>query len=345
MKVVFRVDASSTIGSGHLSRCLTLAREIARGDADVAFACRAPTEHTIRWIAREGYPVIEVKGPEEALATAGVVAGADVVVLDGYTFGADVRASIRKVGSVLCVVDDIASESIVADVVLNGNLFGDRLRYDRASRTLLGPSYALVREEFREAREARERSGPRSGPRTRRMLLSMGGADPAKATEAFLDALSERRDLAPLELKVVIGGANPRAAALVDQAGRLEGHTVDTLVDVAKMSELMTWCDVAVVAAGSTCLELACIGVPSVVVPVADNQEPVATAVETQRLMLNVGRMGPGAGHDLVACAEVLFADRTEAAAMAARQRATVDGRGAERASEALRTLVTARKV
>lgn len=341
MKAVFRVDASSTIGSGHLSRCLTLARAFATRGVDVAFATREPTDHTRGWIGREGHQLVEVAGASEADAARKAVGAAELVVVDGYTFGADIHEALRAPGRIVCVVDDTGSGSspIRADAVLNGNLFGESVAYPNAGTKLDGPSYALVRDEFREARE---RIATRAAEDRRRVLVTMGGADPAGATETFLVAL-EASAIESCELTVVVGGSNPRVAAIREAAARIARHRVDLRVDVARMSELMIDTDVAVVAAGSTCLELACIGVPAVVVSVADNQDPVAAEVARRGLMESVGRFGASSGPDLVARMDALLRDRVARSEAIQRQRANVDGLGAGRAADALLACVAAR--
>lgn len=342
MKAVFRVDASSTIGSGHLSRCLTLAGEIAHAGTEVVFATREPSDHTRRWIEREGHLLLELgagPGPDAARAAAH---GAELVVFDGYTFGRDIHEALREEGRTVCVVDDTGASPIHADVVLNGNLFGEAIEYPSAALKLLGPSYALVRDEFREARA---RIAARTAGDERRVLVTMGGADPAGATEAFLAALSSATASAiePCVLTVVVGGSNPRVDAIRAEAARVARHRIELRIDVTRMSDLMIETDVAVVAAGSTCLELACIGVPAVVTSVADNQDPVAAEVARRGLMESVGRFGPSSGAALVTQMDALLRDRAARDAAIQRQRATVDGLGAARAAKALIAHVTAR--
>lgn len=334
MRAVLRVDASSTIGSGHLSRCLTLGRALREAGLEVVVASREPTEHTKKWVDREGHDLVVIAGEERAASRA-AAAGASLVVVDGYGFGPDLHAALRETGRVVAVMDDTATSVVRGDVVLNGNFFAEELRYEGVPETLLGPSYALVREEFRAARAARE---ARIASDTRRILVSMGGADPAGATEAFLEAIEA---LGAADVRVVVGGANPRVDAIRDAAARITGPTIELLVDVAQMSEPMLWCDVAVVAAGSTCLELACLGVPAVVVSVADNQDPVAAAVGRRGLMRSVGRFGASSGRDLVREVESLIADAQARGTMIAKQRETIDGLGPDRAAAALRRLVS----
>src|SRR5689334_22459020 len=138
MNVVFRVDASSVIGSGHLSRCLTLARAFANAGDIVTFATRAPTEHTRKWVARAGHRIVEIEGASEVDASRAAVSGADLVVIDGYTFDAELHGALRAPKRVVCVVDDTATSPIGGDVVLNGNLFAEALDYGNID-TIVGP--------------------------------------------------------------------------------------------------------------------------------------------------------------------------------------------------------------
>jgi UDP-2,4-diacetamido-2,4,6-trideoxy-beta-L-altropyranose hydrolase len=340
MKAVLRVDASAAIGLGHLSRCLTLARGLQRRGVEVDVAMRAPGERTRQWVEREGHRLVALAGDADEIgATLDAIRGADLVVIDGYTFGVDLHDAVLGAGARLCVLDDVGSAPLHADVVLNGNVFAEPLRYERARRCLLGPSYALVREEFvlararRIARNREERIG-----RAPRLLVTMGGADPTSATEAFLRGLGESPTPSRIEIRIVVGGANPRADTIAHAAAQIREHDVAVSVAAENMAELMEWSDVTLAAAGSTCLELSCVGVASVVVAVADNQIPVANEVARRKMMTSLGRQADVAGPELFAAALRLLGDEHAGARaeMEATQRAVIDGLGQERVAAAL---------
>jgi UDP-2,4-diacetamido-2,4,6-trideoxy-beta-L-altropyranose hydrolase len=307
----------------------------------VAFAMRDPPAAARAWVIREGHRVILIEGDEIA-ASRDAADGAALVVVDGYDFDASWHEALRRPDRRVCVVDDLAGAPVRGDAVLNGNLFGEKLDYDLrpGALRLLGPSYALVRDEFVTARAARaERPTVASGG-SPRLFVTMGGADAAGATELALEALER---LPACDVRLVVGGANPRLDAITDRASRLTRHSIEVLVDVRDMSEGMLWCDVALTAAGSTCLELACVGVAAVNVVVAENQVPVAAELATRGLMPCAGRV-PGVHPEAIASAiAALFGDAPRRAAVEREQRATVDGKGAERAAEALLALGSSR--
>lgn len=332
MRATFRVDASAAIGSGHLARCLTLASALARNGIQASFAAHDPSEHTRRWIVEAGHTIVAL--PDLELETALRAAeGASLVVVDGYTFGPDLHDALRRSDRIVVAVDDVGLP-VRADAVLNGNFFGEEIEYPGVRHRLQGPAFALVRAEFAEAHVQGLQRAP-VGDRPR-LLLTMGGADPARATELFMDALESVR---PCEVRVVVGGANPRVDTIRDLAARRKTHDVRVLVDVARMSEQMAWCDLAIAAAGSTCLELACLGTPAVVVAVADNQIPVAREVARRGLMVSLGELHTVRAASIVSEVERLLDDPAGRAAMVERQRHAVDGHGARRVAERLTTL------
>jgi hypothetical protein len=230
MRAVVRADASATVGSGHLARSLTLAASLAAHGFAVDFATRSPSEHTRRWIERAGHRVLVIDG-SEIPSTCGAAASAELVVVDGYAFGADLHAALRKPGRVVCVIDDLGDQPVAGDVVLNGNFFGERVAYDVQHR-LLGPGFALVRDEFLPARATRESGAAKAGERAGlppRILATMGGADPARATELFLETLTRIVDA---HVRIVVGGANPRADVIREVAARVPGHVRDVVSHV-----------------------------------------------------------------------------------------------------------------
>lgn len=343
MRALFRCDASAVVGSGHLSRCLTLARALQGEGFSVDVATRDPSDHTVDWIERERCRAVIISGStDDAAATRSAAEGADLVVIDGYTFGPAFQAALGRADRVVCVVDDLAIGPVRADVVLNGNLYGASLAYEveEGTELLCGPEYALVREEFVRAREERSR---RAATPTRRLLVTMGGADPTGETEKVITALHTSQGLADLTVTIVVGGANPRAEAIRTAVARaLLVQRAEVLVDVRAMGTLMAECDVAVTAAGGTCLELACVGVPAAVVVVADNQRCVAEALSARGLMDVVGQSAEVDPARIGEAIMRLFEDRDRSRAMETAQRACVDGRGSERVAARLARVVRA---
>ena len=174
MRVVFRADASVTIGTGHVMRCLTLAEALRKAGAEVAFVCRELDGNLAGLIEARGFDV-HVLPPlepptdpltwtaahwhEDAAQTASFLkTRADWLVVDHFALEHRWEKEMREHANRLMVIDDLADRVHDCDLLLDQNYLQEPARYDTLvpahCRKLLGPAYALLRDEFRRAREA-----------------------------------------------------------------------------------------------------------------------------------------------------------------------------------------------
>ena len=303
--LLIRADGGEKIGLGHLMRCRALAQAWEEAGGSVRFAS-------------EG---------ESAAQTAEIAASMDAewVVVDGYQFGAGYVDTLQQAGFRVLFVDDNGhADSYTAELVLNQNLHAsDALYSNRGQSTglLLGPHYALLRREFRLA--ARERNTP---PAARKLLITLGGSDPHNVTTKVLRAVA-LLDMPDLEPVVVAGAANRRNPAKLPFPARVEK-------DPPNMAELMAWADVAVSAAGSTCWELAFMGLPAIAIVCADNQQNVAESLHQAGSVESLGDQSMLSSSDIAAALRCLMRSQRMRRSMSERGRAIVDGHGATRVVE-----------
>jgi len=202
-------------------------------------------------------------------------------VLDGYHFDGVYQRQVKEAGNRLLVIDDMAHlKHYYADIVLNQNLHAEQLRYACELDTclLLGTRYVLLRREFLAWKE-RQREIPEVA---RRVLVTLGGGDPENNTLKVIQALREV-GIPGLEATVVIGASNPHASVL-EQAAKQSCIPIRMVRDTKNMPEIMAWADVAVSGGGSTAWELLFMGVPSLLLVVAENQRCIAEYVGNQGL-------------------------------------------------------------
>lgn len=326
--MLMRVDASAQIGMGHLMRCVALAQAFRRTGGNVAFALHAPPSAVRRMLDDRGFEAHEVGGA--AADFAALVAGRApaAVVLDGYHFDDDFQEIARREVRCSVMIDDLADrERYVTDIVVNGNVFAADLEYATRpeTRLLAGADYALLREEFvRFERPARTTDRPR-------VLFTFGGADPLGLSERILAVLA--RSAFAFDAIFLVGAACPRIEA-VTAAAKVDGVTL--LEQVADVPALLAGVDLAVAAAGSTCLELAFMGVPALLVTTSPNQVPVAAKLDSLQVAVDLGDASKLDDASLPDRIAALLADGPKRAAMAARGRALVDGRGAGRVTDAI---------
>jgi UDP-2,4-diacetamido-2,4,6-trideoxy-beta-L-altropyranose hydrolase len=324
-RVVFRCDGSSRIGLGHVVRCMAFAHAAAARGADVLFAMR-PDAIANDLPARAGLAVEVLReGTADDVASLLALAPPGAwVVLDGYelpaVLGAELRRQHRRV---LRIVDGPPCGE--AELFVNANLHAPRAK-DRSE--LHGPRFALLRPAFALTRPVRR---PQAGPLA--LLLVFGGSDVAALTPQVVAWIGQHaKALPPLLVTAVLG---PLATSIADTDRAAAASPVPTrvLVGPARIAEVMAEADLAITAAGGTVLELCALGVPSLVVTVADNQEGIAATIAARGAGLDLGGAGALTPAVVIAALARASAQRLELAAAA---RALVDGAGADRVVDAM---------
>jgi spore coat polysaccharide biosynthesis predicted glycosyltransferase SpsG/RimJ/RimL family protein N-acetyltransferase len=234
---------------------------------------------------------------------------------------------------VLFVDDNGHAGAYSADIVLNQNVHASRALYanrDPATRLLLGPRFAMLRREFRAWRDWKREIPPAA----RRVLVTMGGSDPDNVTGRVVQAILTEHDL---EATVVVGGSNPHLPELRASVGQ-HSESVRLIENVTNMPELMTWADMAVAGAGTTSLEMCFLGLPALLIVLADNQRLVAEELSRRGLAIYLREGAQTEASVLAGNFAELAASAQARRAMSERGREQVDGRGAERVVQSLRT-------
>jgi UDP-2,4-diacetamido-2,4,6-trideoxy-beta-L-altropyranose hydrolase len=345
--LIIRADATRAIGSGHVMRCLALAESWMCRGGEVTLSGVIEAD-ALRARAHEaGIRVVDTPcshpDPRDLdcttalIADTGAAAGTPLwVVLDGYHFDSAYQRALRLAGCRLLVVDDTHHlPSYHADLLLNQNLGAERIAYvaDPDTQLLLGSRYALLRGEF-EAQRPAERAAP---PIARRVLITMGGADPDNVTCRAINAL-DRANIPGIEATVLVGALNPHAAAL-SVAASSAGSRVTLVHDAPNLPSIMSRCDMAISGAGSTCWELACMGVPTITVVLAENQRGIAEALAAAGAAVNAGWFHTVEIDGLANHIADLAADPAHRARLSAVARSLIDRRGASRVVDVMMSL------
>lgn len=337
--LLLRADASPRMGTGHVMRCLALAQAWRDAGGGTCFAVAEGAGAVEGRLAPEGIAVRRIAaspgGADDAcqLLQAAVDLGAAWLVVDGYQFGAEYQRALKEAGARLLVIDDYGHAGHYhADSVLNQNLYADEGLYPRRdahTRLLLGPRYVLLRREFMKWRGWR-RDVPEVASK---VLVTLGGSDSGNVTLRTVAALQSPA-CEGLEAVVVVGPGNPHRAEV--EAAVKEPGRVRVRVNVTDMPELMAWADFALAAAGSTCWELALMGLPSLLVVSAENQVRVASSCATAGTARDLGWHQGQTADGLARSLQGMAADHAFRADAARRGPELIDGRGAERVVGAL---------
>jgi UDP-2,4-diacetamido-2,4,6-trideoxy-beta-L-altropyranose hydrolase len=300
MNAAFRADATSRIGTGHFMRCMTLAEELQRHGVQIRFVCRDLPQYLRELLADKGMELASLES-EVALSPAGDLAHShwlnssqvrdaqatkqalsgrawDWLIVDHYALDARWESAVRPSVRRIMAIDDIADRHHDCDVLLDQNFYtGTQERYAGKvplyCRQLLGPRYALLRDEFGESRK---QATPRSG-QVKRVLVFFGGMDADNYTGRAIEVLAGLVGNA-LQVDVVIGMQHPCREQIETLC---KAHGYQCHVQTKRMAELMAHADLAIGAGGSAMWERCCMGLPALTVCVADNQrQQIADAAE-----------------------------------------------------------------
>lgn len=291
------------IGSGHVMRCLALADGLAGRGAHCHFICREHPGHVMALIAKRGFGVtaLPAAGADDGESGAGHTAWlgcdwqtdahqtcailpsleSDWLVVDHYALDQRWERQVRFHCKKLMVIDDLADRPHCADLLLDQNLGRRHQDYDGLVApicdVLAGPDFALLRAEFSALREGS--IARRANPQLKHILVTMGGVDLANGTASVLAALAGCALARDCHITVVMGATAPWLDQVRECAASMPWPT-KVLVDIADMAGRMAVSDLAIGAGGSTSWERCCLGLPTLLVVVADNQRPGAIALQ-----------------------------------------------------------------
>lgn len=296
-------------------RCLTLAMFMRDRGWACEFACMDITGNLISYVSQAGFRVhrlnpqdssTEVKvisngstsmdyGAEDWIYDARQVKSIletnayEVVIVDHYKLSADWESAIRPGCLWIMAIDDLADRNHICDLLLDHN--AGRTPKDYAGkvsdscRLVIGPPYALLRSEFARARLTSKKAACRK--HGVHLLITVGGVDSSNIVSKILDALSTCSVPPFFKATVVLGVFTPWLEQVRDQA-KLMPFPVRLLSNVTNMAQLMTECDAAIGAGGVTALERCCVGLPTLIIPLAENQRPGTDALETEGCAMKV---------------------------------------------------------
>lgn len=350
MRVAIRVDASFEIGTGHFMRCLTLADALKQRGADIRFISRNLPEYLSAALASKGYEIRALDASSDN-ALIGALAHShwlstsqkadadsslealsdeewDWLIVDHYALDSTWESTLYQAVKRILVIDDIADREHNCDVLLDQNLYADmndryREKVPARSRLLLGPIYALMRDEFRYLHE---KTQPRSGV-VNRALIFFGGMDVNNCTSFAMEALFST-GVPIMCVDVVIGLQHPFKQQILNQTA-MYGYSCH--VQTNKMADLMAAADVAIGAGGSATWERCCLGLPALVLSLADNQVDISKGLHKFGGCKYIGEHKMMTMPILQAAIADMLSQRGQLAAISKAAYSLVDGLGANR--------------
>lgn len=292
-------------------RCLTLAQSLSKQGASCEFVCRAHHGHAAQKISGAGFhchllPLVEqpqyssdreyaswlgADWHTDAEQVENYIGDGDtgLLVIDHYGIEANWHLYFRQQGWLIMVIDDLADRHYDCDILLDQTYGREQTEYqpwlDRECKLLLGPVYALLRPEFQQYRSVslvrRER------PTLKKVLITFGGADRNNVTGAVLNALTPDCLPSDCQLTVIMNSQSEFLSDIQSQAKQLP-WLVSVKTDVSNMAELMSDSDLCIGAAGSTTWERCTLGLPTIQLAIADNQQQIQKVLAAENIVIAV---------------------------------------------------------
>ena len=299
--LLIRVDSGTEKGAGHIMRCLSIAKGL--NDIDISFICRVIPGNLCDFVEKNGFRVYRLPSNSNLEVndiltdiksdidnTVEIIKKNKItphwIVIDNYDLDHIWESAIRQYTKKIIVIDDLANRKHDCDVLIDQNLYSDmHTRYENLvpqnCLQLLGPKYALLRPEFKEARKKmRVREG-----KINSILISFGSGDPTNETLKAMDALRQFQN--SIKINVVIGRSNPNNELIKKICSTLPNVTYHYQTD--KMAELMVNADISIGAGGTSTWERCCLGLPSIVSILSEDQFELTKTLANEGYVISLG--------------------------------------------------------
>lgn len=361
MKIFFRTDASLEIGSGHVMRCLTLAEALKTNGAECHFICRDHDGHLILHIQSQGFTVHVLKGElslptaradlfhahwlgtsqeNDAQQSSVILRNHEIawLIVDHYALDSRWESFVRPYVDQIMVIDDLADRTHDCDLLLDQTFGRDEQDYKelapQSCRFLCGTKYSLLRPEFLKLRDYSLSRRFQHQFALKRLLINLGGVDKDNITSQILEMMKSFTFIDEFEITVVLGASCPWKNEVEAIAQDLPGKS-SVLVNVKNIASIMAESDLAIGAAGATAWERCCLGLPSIMLVIANNQHLVAqslSAVGAAVVIDDLSKVRLRLGRILFSFRE----DKDKLRLMSCRSSELVDGSGVQRVISAI---------
>ena len=361
--LIIRSDASIQIGTGHVIRCLTLADELRGRGAEVVCVCREFDGNLCDHIEEKGYSVhrlpvsdtstqniesnlkhaawlgadwqTDAEQVEEIIKSLGTIP--DWFVVDHYALDERWEEYLRPYVKKIMVIDDIADRLHDCDLLLDQNFYKNlENRYDGlvplGCKKFLGPKYALLRPEFREARKTLRKSDEH----VKRIMIFFGGSDSTNETTKALEAIRKLNRI-DIIVDVVVGVLNTHRKVIEKMTSDMSYCTCH--FNVEDMAALMIKADLTVGAGGITIWERCALALPSVIITVAENQTKTVSDMAESGYLLFLGRSEAVSVDSLYHALEIAIQSPWFLISFARKTLPLVDCKGAKRIAQELMPL------
>ncbi|AXT37685.1 UDP-2,4-diacetamido-2,4,6-trideoxy-beta-L-altropyranose hydrolase [Alteromonas sp. BL110] len=311
--VFIRADSAEHIGTGHVMRCLTLAKLLYDRGVSITFISKPHKGHCLDEVRGAGFKVIELpladsakyegswcphanwlgstelSDAEMSLTALQQVTLSErvIVIVDHFSLTSQWHNTVKEALSAkVVVIDGLADRALLCDVLIDPNLVLDAQtkwggKIPRCTRLIIGPQYFPLREEFTQVSPILRKS-------VKRIFVCFGGMDKDNATLFVCELLAKWNEKLddPVSVDVVIGKHHPHKQAIITFCGQ---QGIELHVQASNISSLMLRSDLAIGGGGTISWERCKMALPTVILTIAQNQVAQATSLEARGAVVYIG--------------------------------------------------------
>jgi len=290
-RALFRCDGSTQIGTGHIMRCLSLAEGLKKKDWQCNFVMKDYDARLADKIKEKGFElrlIPKESSLKEDLKLTRKYASqwkVSIILTDSYDLDREYLKGLKEGPFFFLSIDDSTQTHFYSHILLNQNIHATAREYqgkiELYTKLLLGPKYALLREDFASNRKAKGIS-----EKVQKVLVTMGGGDPYNQSLKVLRALDSMEGAFSI---TVLLGSSFLFQEEIEIFTRRTSKKIKIVQNTNQVARLMKESDLAISAAGCTVWELCCLGVPTILLILSENQEPIAQSLHKKGIMKNLG--------------------------------------------------------
>jgi UDP-2,4-diacetamido-2,4,6-trideoxy-beta-L-altropyranose hydrolase len=272
MITLFRLDASYTIGNGHLVRCMTLAKSLLKQQFTVVFICADISDSLVQLIVSDSIILEKIDSfKDELIDASNVIKVLDkypqgLMVVDHYKLNITWHQIISRNVHKIIVLDDLANRPLFCHLIINSGCFNKgayQMLIPDFCEKMLGPEFVILKSEYiyYQKKHCQEQ--------IKKVLIFMGGADSKNVTSKIIEAFSDRTFDA-INFDLVIGSSNLRKSEIEKLVAAKTNFTI--YQNRPHLADLMQSADIAIGAGGTSVWERICVGLPSSIITLEENQ-------------------------------------------------------------------------
>ena len=261
MKALIYANGSSIIGLGHIMRTLTLATELKKKGIYVEYIVDDSDDNAINLIEDNGFQIIRLENILDYLLFNKKLKY-DLAIIDYYNLDEHEVNQFYNIANKIIYIDDLAKfNKYNMDILINTSIEALNIEYMGCAKKLLGPKYALLRDEFKNLKYTLPKAT------VEKIMLTLGGGDENNITKDILDSLLDNYN--NLEYHIVLGNSYKYKDFMIEN---YKDEKVKFHINTNNMAKIMLDSDLAISAGGNTLYELSACGTPTIAVIIADNQ-------------------------------------------------------------------------